>query len=106
MEQILQSLAEDLRDRGKLDLTEGFIDGTHAGAKKGGLVLERLAEGRPPRSWQLQTALVLLSPLGLRVVSAMTSSSSTKPETPLSSTSFLNDSSETWPSTATNSIVV
>lgn len=32
---VLRALAEDLRDRGKLDLTENFIDGTHAGAKRG-----------------------------------------------------------------------
>jgi hypothetical protein len=31
----LQRLAEDLRDRGKLDLTEAFVDATFAGAKKG-----------------------------------------------------------------------
>lgn len=70
-EKILEALAKDLRDRGKLDLTEGFIDGTHAGAKKGDLAWEKLAAGRPPRSWQLQTALVFQSPLGLRVLSAM-----------------------------------
>ena len=32
---ILQALAEDLRDRGKIDLTECFIDGTFVPAKKG-----------------------------------------------------------------------
>jgi hypothetical protein len=78
-EKILEALAKDLRDRGKLDLTEGFIDGTHAGAKKGGLVWEKLAAGKPPRSWPLQTALVFQSPLGLQVVSAMKSSSSKQP---------------------------
>lgn len=64
-------VGQDLRDRGKLDLTEGFIDGTHAGSKKGDLAWEKLAAGRPPRSWQLQTALVFQSPLRLRVLSAM-----------------------------------
>jgi transposase len=78
MEGILRALAEDLRDRGKLDLTEGFIDGTHAGAKKGDLALEKLVAGRPPRSWQSQTAMVFLSPLGLQVVRDMRSRSSTK----------------------------
>lgn len=78
MEQILRALAEDLRERGKLDLREGFIDGTHAGAKKGGLALAKLVAGRPPRSWQSQTALVFLSPLGLQVVSELRSNSSTK----------------------------
>lgn len=32
---ILTALAEDLRDRGGIDLSEGFIDGTFAPAKKG-----------------------------------------------------------------------
>jgi transposase len=73
MEKILRALAEDLRDRGKLDLSEGFIDGTHAGAQKGGLALERLVAGKPPTGRQ-----PCLSPLGLQVVSAMRSSSSTK----------------------------
>ena len=77
LEGILRALAEDLRDRGKLDLTEGFIDGTHAGAKKGALALEQLVAGRPPRSWQSQTAMVFLSPLGLQVLRSMKSRSST-----------------------------
>src|SRR5690606_1452085 len=34
-ENILVALAEDLRDRGGIDLSEGFIDGTFAPAKKG-----------------------------------------------------------------------
>ncbi len=31
---LLQKLAEDLRDRGKLDLSESFIDASFSGAKK------------------------------------------------------------------------
>ena len=75
MVRLLRALAEHLRDRGKLDLTEAYIDGSHAGAKKGGLALERLAAARQPRSWQFQTALAFLSPLGLQVVSDMRRSS-------------------------------
>ena len=75
MERVLRTLAEDLRGRGKLDLTEAYIDCTHAGAKKGGLSLERLDAARRPRSWQWRTALVFLSPLGLRVVNDMKRSS-------------------------------
>ena len=33
---LLQKLAEDLRDRGKLDLSESFIDASFSGAKRGG----------------------------------------------------------------------
>ena len=36
--QLLQKLAEDLRDRGKLDLSESFIDATFSSAKKGAAV--------------------------------------------------------------------
>src|SRR5437667_2040804 len=38
-EVILQVLAQDLAQRGKLDLSEGAIDATFAGAKKGALQL-------------------------------------------------------------------
>lgn len=59
---ILEALAEDLRDRGDIDLTECFIDGTFAGAKKGASVWEKLSEARERNSWQWQTARVFLSP--------------------------------------------
>ena len=61
---ILWRMAEDLRDRGKIDLTECFIDGTFAAAKKGALVLEKLKKAKGPKSWQWQTLLVFLSPYG------------------------------------------
>src|SRR5499427_6583549 len=35
LECILQQLSEELRDRSKLDLSEGFIDATFTAAKKG-----------------------------------------------------------------------
>lgn len=80
-DQILKALARDLLRRGKLDLTEAFVDGSHAGAKKGVLLLEELDAAKRPRSWQWQTAVVFLSPSGLRVVSDMKRSSSKKPST-------------------------
>lgn len=61
---VLRKLAEDLRDRGKIDVTECFIDGTFASAKKGGCILEKLSEAKAPRSWQSQTVMVFLSPYG------------------------------------------
>jgi transposase len=76
LDRILEALARDLRERGKLDLSEAFIDGSHAGAKKGALLLEKLDAAKRPRSWQFQTAMAFLSPSGLRVVSAMKRSSS------------------------------
>jgi transposase len=79
LEKLLRALAEDLRSRGKLDLTEAYVDGSHAGAKRGALWLDRLDAARRPRSWQWQTAMAFLSPWGLRVVSEMSRSSSLKP---------------------------
>jgi transposase len=42
LRQILKTLAQDLEQRGKLDLSECFIDGTFVTAKKGGQQLRRL----------------------------------------------------------------
>ena len=50
LHRVLTAIAEDLRDRGKVDLTEAFIDGSHAGAKRGALMLGSLAAARRPRS--------------------------------------------------------
>ena len=46
LRRILEALAQDLRDRGKLDLSEAFIDGTHAGAKKKGLLVGKTRCGK------------------------------------------------------------
>jgi transposase len=75
---VLKALAADLRDRGAFDLTEAFVDGTHAGAKRGALSSEKLDVDPRQRSWQLQTAEVFRSPLGSRVVRAMKRSSSSR----------------------------
>jgi len=64
---ILMALAEDLRDRGGMDLSEGFIDGTFAPAKKGAMVCARPKGAKAPKSWALQTVKVFLSPLALPV---------------------------------------
>jgi transposase len=82
LNEALRALAEDLRDRGKLDLSEAFIDGSHAGAKKGALLLAKLGAARRPRSWQWQTATAFLSPWGSQVVSEMSRSSSPKRSQP------------------------
>lgn len=63
-DKVLRILADDLRDRGKVDITECFIDGTFASAKKGGLVSEKLREEKAQRSWRSLTLLVFLSPYG------------------------------------------
>ena len=86
LEKVLRALAEDLRDRGKLDLTEAYIDASHAGAKKGALWLGGLDGGWRPSSWQLRTATVFQSPQGLDVVKAMKRASS-KPRSKAASSS-------------------
>ena len=68
LERILHTLAEDLHERGGIDLEESFIDGTFAPAKKGGGTWERPVGARARRSWPLQTALVFLSPCAQKVL--------------------------------------
>jgi transposase len=60
LQRVLQRLADDLVKRGKLDLSETFIDGTHAGAKKGAVLWAELVADWPPNSWRSQTAVVFL----------------------------------------------
>jgi transposase len=59
---ILAKLAVDLKRRGKIDLAETYMDGSFSSAKKGALELGKPSGARVPRSWQLQTAMVFLSP--------------------------------------------
>src|SRR5689334_14603988 len=64
-ERLLEALAQDLKERGKLDLSECFIDGTFIMAKKGAAAWERPNGAKARSSWpdgQWQTALVFLSP--------------------------------------------
>ena len=52
-EKILHTLATDLRERGGIDLSECFIDGTFIVAKKGGgKRLERPSGAKVRSSWQ------------------------------------------------------
>jgi transposase len=67
LEKILTSLAEDLKERGRLDLTECFIDGTFVAAKKGDGQWERPSGAKVRRSGQWQTALVFLAPFTWKV---------------------------------------
>lgn len=61
---ILYEIAEHLRKKGEIDISECFIDGTFSSAKKGGTILEKLNGAKAPRSWQSRTLLVFLSPYG------------------------------------------
>lgn len=68
LEQVLLAVAQDLKDRGGLDLSECFIDGTFAPAKKGGSASGKQNAGKALKSWQLRTAMVFLSPFARRVL--------------------------------------
>lgn len=73
LEAILQALLRDLIKRGQIDLSECFVDGSYAGAKKGVLELVRQCGAKGPRSWYSQTAAVYLSPPGLTALHHMKS---------------------------------
>ena len=76
MDDLLVALAQDLEERGKIDLEECFIDGSFSPAKKGALGLGKPSGARVQRSWQLQTAQVFLSPYAQQVLHRMKRNSS------------------------------
>lgn len=61
LEQVVCALARDLEERGGIDLSECFIDGTFVSAKKGGILSVPPSVAKAPRSWPSQTLLVFLS---------------------------------------------
>jgi transposase len=70
-QRLVQELAQDLYERGGLDIREAFIDGTFVPAKKGVLLSARQNAAKAPRSWPSQTLLVFLSPLTWQVLRPM-----------------------------------
>ena len=76
----LHTLAEDLKARGGLDLSECFIDGTFVVAKKGASAWEKPSGAKVRSSWQWQPTLVFLSPLTWPALVRMKPSS---PKTPV-----------------------
>ncbi|CAG1014299.1 hypothetical protein ANRL4_05171 [Anaerolineae bacterium] len=72
-ETVLRRLVQDVKERGGLDLTECFIDGTFVMAKKGAQGWEKPSGARVQSSWQWQMALVFLSPYPLEVLRRMKS---------------------------------
>ena len=81
---LLRALAEDLRARGKLDLSETFIDASFSSAKKGALLSARLAEEKAVKSWRSQTAMVFLSPAASPALRRMKRISSKRPSSNVS----------------------
>jgi len=78
LRQVLEALAEDLRTRGEIDLSECFIDGTFIVAKKGAQKWERPSGVKARSSWQWQTVLVFHSPFTRRLLRRMKSPLSEK----------------------------
>lgn len=65
LKRVLEALAQDLKARGKLDLSECFIDGTFVVAKKGGCVGKTKQDKGSKllgKTGQWQTVLVFRSP--------------------------------------------
>jgi transposase len=73
LRKVLEALAEDLRVRGELDLSECFIDATFIVAKKGVSGWERPSGAKVRSSWRWQTAMVFLSPSTRRLLARMKS---------------------------------
>lgn len=71
--QVLETLAEDLRSRGKLDLSECFIDAAFIAAKKGAAAWAPPSAAKVRSSWQWQTALVFQSRFTRRLLVRMKS---------------------------------
>jgi transposase len=59
---MLGELARDLHERGGLDLSECFIDGSFSAAKKGASKLAKPSVARVSKSWQLEMLMVFRSP--------------------------------------------
>jgi transposase len=91
LDRLLQCLAEDLRDRVKIDLSEAFVDATFASAKKGALRSVQRAAAKAPRSWRLSTVTVFLSPCTWPALHRMSRTSSPPRSTRASSRTFPND---------------
>jgi len=79
--ELLRALAKDLMARGDLDLAETLSDASFTGGKRGAVRLVQHAAAKGPRSWQLRTAMVFLSPWGLQALRRMKLGSSKPPST-------------------------
>jgi transposase len=78
LRRVLEALAEDLRERGEVDLSECVSDGTFVSANKGGGPSVRLSGARARSSWWRQTMLVFHSPSTRRLLARRKSPLSAK----------------------------
>ena len=98
---VLEVLAEDLRERGQIDLSECFIDGTFVVAKKGEARWVPQSGAKARSSWQWQTLLVFLSPSPQAALARAKSPLSKRLWAKVSRVQRPSDSSATRPMTAT-----
>ena len=68
IEAVLHGLARDLHERGGLNMSECFIDGSFSVAKKGALALVKPRGARAAKSWRLETLMVFRSPSTQRLL--------------------------------------
>src|SRR5579875_2743218 len=104
LEEALRLLAEHLRERGKLNLEEAFVDATFASAKKGASPSVLRAGARARRSSLSPLVTVFHSPYLSRALRRQSAHLSKKSSPAASSTSFQQGSSATRPMTPTRSI--
>ena len=71
--QVLEALAEDLRSRGELDLSECFVDAAFVAAKKGALRWAPPSGAKVRSSWRWQTVMVFQSRFTRRLLARMKS---------------------------------
>lgn len=62
IDEILEALAMDMEERGRIKLRTCFLDGSFASAKKGALALDLQSVGKAPRSWLFRTKALFQSP--------------------------------------------
>ena len=105
LQAILEALARDLEDRGRIDLSECFIDGTFVVAKKGASQWERPSGARVRSSWLLQTLRVFHSPCTRLLLLHMRSPLSKLPSLKPSRWEDPNDLSGIVPTTVIRSII-
>ena len=94
-DKVIRALVEDLRERGKIDLTETFIDATFVEAKKGVKKSAKPRVAKAVRSWQSSTVDLFLSPCLLRVLHHMRVSLLSRRFGPAILGTYLGDLSET-----------
>lgn len=92
---VLEDLVRHLQKKGRVDLTETYIDASFVEAKKGDQKSGRPSAGKALKSWQSLTIRVFQSPYPLQVLHRMRVRSLKERFGPAIQKTFLSDLSET-----------